>query len=493
MSPQLKVLSALLVFVSFSVLAAAPSTASVIHRATFEGSAVRINTSFVTESEDPVGGTRITVGQEEDMEVIGVDSQAGEASYSYENGSLVLEVDSTLPRKEHDIQVLWEAEDSIEERFPGLYNVDVGLFGFEDKDTVAVVENEDILSWYEPLRFRSQYFNDSLKFEGEGHLWLQAYISDEGKSTDNYYYFGDRNLSEAENLVPLLEHVTGTTNPHEKMPVVVLEDETYDEEFSEWSKGTYQTGGLITMRESLEGSDRIGTLLHETTHGFNSRALKWDQTETAYYDEGRAKFVELLVSEAHSSPRPEIFGEGVTFEEDGKRYKLSSRSSVDELWDYYQEDRNWITQWSPRKEEFSEVRPFGYALSELIIRKKVDEEGVGSLRDVHRDLSQVDRRVETPEEKAEIMNNFFDFRPCYRENRTEFESCLKDINNQEFDLESMDLNHTFEDTREEIEIGGRRRLEEQDITGRLSLLFENFLLNLERLFEGASIWISKRL
>lgn len=490
---QLEKFSAVLVFVSVFVLATAPSTASVVHRVSFEDNGAVVNSSLLIESEEPVGGTRFTVGQEKYMEVVEVNSETGEASYSYENGSLVLGVDTTLPKKEHSLEVVWKPVEGLEESFPGLYMIDMDLFGFKGKETAAVVKNPDILSWYEPVSFRSQYSNGSLKFEGEGNLWLRGYLSDEGKETENYYYFEDYNFSEAEELVPILEHVSGVSNPHKRIPVVVLEDEAYDEEFDGWSKGMYRTGGLVAVRESLEGSNRIAALLHETTHGFNSRALKWDSTDTAYYDEGRAKLVELLVSEALGSPRSEIFGEEVRFEKGNRRYRLSPRSSPEELWSYYQNDRDWISYWSPRKEEFSDVRRFGYALSELILRKKVEEDGLGSLREVQRNLSGVGRRVESPKEKAEIMGNLVDLRPCYTENRTEFESCLEGINSQEFDLGTMDLNHTFEDTREEIDIQERKIIKKPETGGQIDLILENVLLNLQRLIGGVSQWISKRL
>ncbi|MFP4116939.1 MAG: hypothetical protein ACLFQ8_01395 [Candidatus Aenigmatarchaeota archaeon] len=492
MSSGFKRFSAAFVFVLMFVLATAPSAASVIHRVDIQGDEITVNSSFVTETDEPTGGTKVTLRQDGDMEIISVESSSGEASYTDRNGSLVLETDSTFPRKEHSVKVRWRPKQGIRQSFEGLRRLDFGLFGFEDEETKAVVQSPDILSWHEPLSFRSQYFNKSLRFEGEGYLLISGYMSDEGRTTDTYYYSGNHNLSVVEELVPLVEYVTGTLNPHERIPVVFLGDEAYNEEFTEWSKGTYETGGLVVVRDSLQGTDRISTVLHETVHGFNSRALKWDETKTDYYDEGMAKFVELLVSEAMNSPRAEIFGEEVIFEENGSRYRLPPRSSEEELWSYYREEEDWIKHWSPRRGEFSEAREFGYALSELIVRNKVEEEGVESLQDLRRKLSQVERRIEDHEEKAELMEQWIDLRPCYSENRSEFEACLDNVNDQSFDLEEMNLNHTFEDDREEIEIE-ERVVEEVDASGQIELFFENFLRNVERALAGVSQWISKRL
>ncbi len=468
------------------------SSASVVHRVGLEDSGAQVNSSLVIESDEPSGGTRITVGQEEDMEVLSVESEVGEASYSYEDGGLVLEVDSPLPRKEHDIRVRWRSEGAVRERFQYLKKMDVSLFGFEGKETSASITSENVLSWHEPVGFRSEYSGDELKFKGEGHLWIRGYLSDGGQETENYYHSGEKDLSETEELSPLVIYITGRSNPHERIPVVFLDDESYNEEFSAWSEGTHETGGLVVLREELEGPDKIKTLLHETVHAFNSRAMNWDRTGTAYYDEGKAQFVELLASEAMDSPRAEIFGEGVTFEEDGSRYRLPSRSSPGELWSYYEEGEDWIKYWSPRGEESHVAREFGYALSELMIREKVKEEGVESLREMHHELLQVEETVEDPKEKADLMEELIDLKPCYAERRAEFEDCLEEVNDQGFDFDGVDLNQTFEDEREEIEIE-ERAVEEVVASEQFGIIVENFLRNVERFLMGVSEWISKRL
>ncbi len=479
-----------LVFLSVFLLFSSSSEASVLHRIDLDEESVLVNSSFVVGSEDPVGGTRITIGQEEDIDIVGVDSTVGDASYYYEDGRAVISVDSVLPRKEHDVQMMWRSRDGVSESFGGPMKFDVDLFGFEGKETTAVVQDSNILSWNEPLGFQSQYSDGSLKFRGHGHLWLCGHFSDLGEDTENYRYFGNYSFDGADDLVALVEYITGVSNPHERIPVVLLDDTTYDQEFSPWSDGTYETCGLVTIRKSLGKTDKLKTLLHETVHAFNSRALKWDNTETAYYDEGKAQFVEVLTSEAIGSPRSEVFGDVVYYEENGKRYRINPRSSSDELWDYYTEDDAWIKYWSPRRDEFRGMREFGYAFSELIVRNQVEKEGVGSLRDIYEKLWEIDRNIESADEKAKIMENLVDLRPCYSENRTEFENCLKDINSQRFNLSGIDLNHTVRDHRVEIEIG-------EDIiigdSGSLVMFFEDLVRKVVDIFEGVSFWISRKL
>ena len=493
MSYKLKKHLALFVLLAALLFFADPVSGEVLHQVDFDEEAAEVESFFVMESDEGVNRWSIGIEMDENVEIEEVSSQVGEASYEFEDGQLDLMVKTSFPRKEHDIEVNWVLKDAKQERYPGLDELDMNLFGFEDKETGVRVTHSDILSWHEPLGYRSVLSDGELRFSGEGHLWLRAYISENGKSTENYHYFEDFDMSQAEELVTLVEYMTGSTNPQRRFPVVFLDDESYDEDFSPWSDGTYKTGGLIVLREALSKTDRIRTLLHETVHGFNDRALKWDRTETAYYDEGAAQFVELLASEVLDSPRAEIFGEDVLFEEDGSRYRLPSRSSPEELWNYYKEGEDWIKYWSPRREEFSEVRTFGYVLSELIVRKRVGDRGIESLQEVYSELSDIDRRIDDPEEKAEVIGVFFDLRPCYSENKTEFELCLEEINEQSFDLEYIDLNHTFEDEREEIEIGERRVLEEQDSLDGLTLLLENMFSTIKDFFGGFSVWISRKL
>ncbi|MFP4115706.1 MAG: hypothetical protein ACLFTQ_00665 [Candidatus Aenigmatarchaeota archaeon] len=492
MLPRLKketlILSFLLTFLFF----AASSSAEVVHEVELQGNEALVTSRAFLETENEITHYDIKLELDTGAEVEGVENPSGEVSFELENDTLDLMLESGLPRKEHVFEMNWTVPGVKREQFPELMKVELGLFGFEGEETRAVVKDEEVLSWHEPLHYRSAFSNGSLKFSGESYLNLLAHSSGEGEATENYHYFQGLDVEEAEEFFPLLESVTGTENPHRRFPTVVLNDSIYDERMSFWSDGTYRTGGFIAVRENLTRFRETATLIHEATHGFNERALKWDGTGTDYYDEGLAQFTEFLVYEVVDRPRAEIFGESVDFREEGERRRFSSRSSAEELWNYYQDGEDWIVGWSPRNEQTDEARRFGYALSELIVRKHVEENGVESLRDVYKNLSEVEKRIEDPEEKAEIMERELEtLRPCESDNRTEFERCLEEINDQDFEMEELEFNVTF-DEREEIKVDSDLPSLEAEGYG----LFEKIVLNLKRLgktLQESITWISRKL
>lgn len=187
------------------------------------------------------------------------------------------------------------------------------------------------------------------------------------------------------------------------------------------------------MRNDLE-ERYVPILAHETIHGINEEVMSWDDTGTAYMDEGIATHTEDLIESKETNRTRELFGEERTYTEteDGEvlRYTIPPRGDQEALWNYYQDDRDFMKYWHPRQEN---NRNFGYAYSQLVVRNYLTQEN-RSMHDLYDILKDVDRRVDTPEEKWEELDNEIDMEPCNYDSRPEFESCIDEINEYNYTL-----------------------------------------------------------
>jgi hypothetical protein len=167
--------------------------------------------------------------------------------------------------------------------------------------------------------------------------------------------------------------------------------------------------------------------LHESVHGISSQVLNWDKTNITWFDEGVAKYVEYLVNSKLGIVQAEIFGEDTTYYKGLTKYTHPTRGTVGELWDYYQEDKEFMRVWNPDQYEY---RTFGYAFGELVIRDHMMTNGVDSFQRVYDELAEIDEEVDDVNERHNVILDALDsdFRPCYSENREEFDACLRRAN-----------------------------------------------------------------
>ncbi len=223
-----------------------------------------------------------------------------------------------------------------------------------------------------------------------------------------------------------------------------MTDSDYDRLVNEWSSGEYVGGGIkIREPESIEDSF-VPVLAHEVVHGLNDRRLNWDETRSSYFDEGVSKYVESLMrkkiyNEGKTNRKPaELFGEEKEYRirRDGQRYIVTVPPKGDKevLWNYYQQDRDFMKEWSAFSSSDSDTRSFGYAYSELVVSNYIARDG-GSIRQLYSDL-KVDRKIRSTEEKWNLLSEHLDMTPCKYEDRQRFENCIDDINNYDFPIYS---------------------------------------------------------
>jgi len=341
-----------------------------------------------------------------------------------------------------------------------------------------------VVSYYTPFGFRSQGTDSSLKFQGEGSMFLKFYRSERGNKTEHYLYLSnEEDVKNAEQFFPILPYVLGVESPHERYPIIFLNDSTYGSVVNEWSSGRYRTGGLILVKNSTSSGDMPSLIIHETAHGFNSKLLGWDGTDSVYFDEGVAKFAEFLVKRKRDIPQAEIFGDRTQFRKGGRRYYYESRSSPEVLWNYYRKNKGWMKSWTPWEDVDRGAREFGYAYSELLVRDYVRRNGLLSMRNVSRELLKIDGRVQSTHEKREIFSRVLGtFRPCYSDDREKFGACLDRINEQDFELEDLEINTTYR-KKEDVNITPDFRLPERGSYTTVDKLLETPLNFLESIME----------
>lgn len=471
--------------------------ASVVHEVRVKGDSAEITSILEMTSQKEVNKWRLTVDLPRNSTVETIRDSRGNISFEWVGSEVKFETNSGPSRKREKVEINYNVPNVREEQFKPLDTIHMSLFGFSNETLKAEIFVDHAISWYTPLNFKSQKGEESLKFQGQGSLPLYIYTSEKGEQSQHYHYFSEEGIDQVEKLFPLLPYFTGIRSPHRKFPIVFLNDSRYNSLINEWSSGRYRRGGLVLIRDNLSQRDKIPTVLHETMHGFNAELLKWDRTQTAYFDEGMAKFVEFLTKEKMDLPQGEIFGDRNYFEEGENRYYLEPRSSSEALWNYYSDGEEWMLRWNPWGGEGPSAKEFGYAYSELLIREHVQQNGIKSLRNVSAELLGVEDRVENWRKKSDILSQILDgLKPCYSRSRKEFNDCLERVNAQQFNLTDLNLNVTFErPEKEEINIT-RREVEISKPPSKEIGPEKNFLTKLrqylESLFERIR-WILKRL
>ena len=361
-------------------------------------------------------------------EVVSVSDGFGTVEYERTGETLSLEPNRRrIENVTFDIR--FRIEEDAEEIYDGLYKREVSLAGFSDERTTGIVKSEELLSGRTGFGFETGFSGEEMRFRGDGPAYLRFKFGD-GQETDYFSFFGEYD-EEAKVAYEVPVGTLGVYQDFERFPVAVMPDLVYNESVNRWSAGEYVSGSMA-IRDSL-GEDFVPVLSHEVVHGLNDRELKWDSTRSSYIDEGLAEHVETLVQRKGGMRTRNLFGDDVTYRKkvDGTvyRYTLPPKGQEEQLWKYYEEDREFMKTWNAMDSR-PENREFGYAYSELIIKNYVANMN-GSVRDIYEQLD-VNKEVSRPEEKWRVYSGVFDMTPCKYDSRQRFQNCLDSINSHEY-------------------------------------------------------------
>ncbi len=342
-------------------------------------------------------------------------------------------------QEERVLEIRTRIDREAEEIHEGLYKRTVQFSGFPDEETSGMIKSPKLLSGRVGFGFDMSFEDREMRFQGEGPVNVRL-KSGEGYDTRYFSFFGDR-PGDTEMAYEVPVGTTGLVQDFERFPVAVHTDESYDLNINDWSSGEYVAGSIqIRDQESL-GGKFLPVLAHEVVHGLNDRELTWDQTSSSYFDEGTATYVEFLMEKKlyregeRDRPPRELFGDAVRYREGRHVYRVPPRGDSDQLWNYYQDEQDFMKYWNAHDSE-GDTRSFGYAYSQLIIRNYISRMN-GSLQDFYREL-EVDQKVEDPEVKWEIYSGHLDMTPCDYDSRGKFEGCLEEINDYDYPVYSAE-------------------------------------------------------
>lgn len=364
------------------------------------------------------------------------DSKGAIKNYTIQEEKVILETNKGGLKEKEVVTMLVKVSQMVSNEYSPLKKINLSLSAFgnrrqdvpDEQTFVSVATAEEIHSFSSSLGFISQIKEKGIKFAGSGPLALTLFFGKGGKEYDHYVLFGNGDFSAADDAFGILPAILGFVPEFRRFPVVILSDNEYDKKVNDWSAGEYRSGVILLRQSAMSASSSLVTILHETSHGFHERALRWQKTRVTWFDEGVAKYVEFLVNKKAGSRQAEIFGEPLRWQEGLKIYTLPPRSTPDELWQYYQRGDTFMESWNPANQQ---TREFGYAFSELMIRDFIRRNSTEALHEVFQKMLKIKEDVQTDEEYNRILLQFLqsDFKPCYSASKKAFESCLEEINN----------------------------------------------------------------
>ena len=200
----------------------------------------------------------------------------------------------------------------------------------------------------------------------------------------------------------LIEDTLGYTSPFSQYPLLIVNEASG--KISSGQSGTHSNGLIYLAEDALEKNFfkiRIPTtIIHETTHGFNSKVLGWNDAGDFWFEEGTAEFFEYLAA------RKLGIENYMSFDKTDEGFG----SDFFDLAAYYNSDGDYLGLWDPNDEAFSAVTKFGYSMSQMVIRDFVTAYGIDALQKTYHDLLEnppesTTDRVERNEAVVSAMRN----------------------------------------------------------------------------------------
>ena len=448
----------LLFFTAVFLMMTGSALAEVQYRGVMDSEEVRMNVSIQLEcdSECPISSWNLDWNLPENAEILELKDSLGEIDNYDRTGRTVTLSTNNERRYNETVEIYFRIDEEAEEVYDGLYFRRMSFPSFNGERTTGIIEVEDLISGWIGFGFQSSFDNESFRFRGEGPVNIRAGFG-QGEETEYYEFFGEKKPNSTEAYRVSLGS-TGLAQDFERFPVAVIPPDVYSDTRPGWSQGEY-IGGEITLRENSE--NYLPTLTHETVHGLNDRFFRWDFTGSTYLDEGIAEHVEyLMTKKLYREGRTEIgtrelFGDQVMYseqvEEGALEYTLSSQGKKDRLWNYYQEDSDFMKDWNPR--ESLRNRDFGYAYSHLLVKNYLSKNN--TIIDLYSEIGQ-DSKIESSDRKWSFLSEHMEMEPCNYDSRERFNRCLDRINSYDYRIYTADRGSADSELEvEELEVPNR--------------------------------------
>ena len=401
-----------------------PIPAEIFHDISFTDKEIIINSTLILNSKDKIDYWNLKINIPNNSEIIELKDEIGAVEYNISDN----EISFITNRKKANTRIVnLIFKKKLEEKY-GFKIAKISLFGFKNDSTIITAPNVSYLF----IPDAEIEYGETIKAKTTGGAILNMIFNGK-KESEHYFTDSDLDLEYLENYCWVIEGLTGMKIPV-KFGIVSLPDSEYNEILEDWSSGAFKDG-MIFVRENLSEHEKTATILHETTHGFNSFALDWDKTKIAWFDEGVACYVTSVMYRLLNETKPEIFGEEIRWREGMKIYTLKSNMEPQDLYGYYKQGKNWVSTWYPSKYPNKYQREFGYAYSELFIREFLKEDG-NSLHKIYQELLKINKSVENEYVRNSMVLKIFgrELNPCYSTDLEEIENCARELNEMDFNI-----------------------------------------------------------
>ncbi|PIU20875.1 MAG: hypothetical protein COT15_05260 [Candidatus Diapherotrites archaeon CG08_land_8_20_14_0_20_34_12] len=367
--------------------------------------------------------------------IISIKDSGGEIKdYTLNEGELTFKTNYSIAKEKEiaDIKMKWP--DIVDKSYFGLNCSKLSFSGIKDTETTVDIEGNKIISFEASAGFDTYYSENKITVKGEGPVNIYLCYSDKGLYFKHYVLFGETvNLSETQDYFDIIPLVLGIMPAFSRFPIVVMNDEDYAKEVNEYSQGTHMPGGVLIVKRSLfddkQGATNEGiiTAIHETVHSFNELAFRWNNTKSSFFDEGIAKMIESIALKKAGAYNAKLFYGEVQYAEGNKLITLLPKGDVEDLLDYYVNDRTFMIDWDP---SISDKRAFSYGYGELYAKKYVMDHGLYELQKAYREFVEIKESMDSEGKVYDKINAVLGVteQPCYLKSLQALKDCLNNAN-----------------------------------------------------------------
>ncbi|MCD6479031.1 MAG: hypothetical protein J7L44_04060 [Candidatus Diapherotrites archaeon] len=395
------------------------------------------NIMLYIHSKMPANHFSVTMPFHKESAILSINDSLGTIEdYALSDGILRIKTNSSARRRDEIINIEAKLFGLEKERFGNAIIAEFSL-ATEEKTRVAFrAYGKRIFGFDTGAAFRGSIRDYELRIAGAGPLIVRFGYSDKGKEYGRFLLFNESTLSDdalarglerANELYFTVPAVLGIELDSNIFGIAVLKDEKYREKINDYSEGVYITGGLIVVKESAFEKDAAPVVLHELTHNFNAKIMNWNSSNTSWFDEALAKFVEYIVRKQLGLRTANLFYGTQSYSDAQYSYVIKPASDWRLLKEYYDKNESFMMEWSADAEG---TRKFGYAFVELFLREYVKEHGFGALHRALRELAEIKENVSDARRFSEIVLERLGTRlePCKRETSEEMLECIEALN-----------------------------------------------------------------
>ncbi|MDO8428765.1 MAG: hypothetical protein Q7S92_06160 [Candidatus Diapherotrites archaeon] len=406
-----------------------------------DGLEARVELLMELDSQSgPVNYFESSMNLPPETEIVAIsDSQGAISGYSINNDLLSFETNFSVPKEKEAVLIQMTWNNITDSNYYPFIVYKLPFSSFTDTNTLLQISGKKIISYALTSKANSKYSEQQIQIQGIGPQFASIVVED-SEAELNFIHYRAVNktgnsistdlFQKADTAYDLLPLILGVQPEYSQFPVAILTDIDYNRLVNSYSEAVQTHGGLILMRESTftDSINGAATLLHETTHIFNSATFYWNNDNyTSWYDEGLAKIIESIAREKLGGTNGNLFYEVKQVQEGNLIYSYEPKGKLDELYNYYQNNFNFMTTWTPENDL---TRDFGYAFAELFFKRHVKNQGWSKLQALHKKTAQTKVNATTVEEltQEELQDLGENLKPCYALDLEVIKNCLQEIN-----------------------------------------------------------------